>query len=164
MLNVKIANLGIFAKYLIALVDHINIEKQLVHLLINENIDCTTPISHLNFDVKFLDVLSVKLSQHLTKDGKKRYKLHQIEKSDIVAPNYLVREFTVPVRISNMMGFTDSDIFIEPHLVEQHAIQNGATVSGVALKSYNKKKNSWGWKAAQIINVDNSTGYIDDDF
>jgi hypothetical protein len=54
------------------------------------------------------------------------------------------------VRVTNGMGFTDGSIFIPPHLVTAHQIEDGDFVSGVALLTYNRKHSQWGWKALLI--------------
>lgn len=47
----------------------------------------------------------------------------------------------------NGYGFVD-DVFVETKLTE--GLTNGAAVSGIARKTYNKKKESWGWYAVTI--------------
>ncbi len=47
----------------------------------------------------------------------------------------------------NGYGFVD-DVFVETKLTE--GLTNGASVSGIARKTYNKKKESWGWYAVTI--------------
>ena len=49
------------------------------------------------------------------------------------------------------MGFgSDSDLFFAPEIVERFKLDSDDLVCGRALKSYNKKKNSWGWRVIDI--------------
>jgi len=48
------------------------------------------------------------------------------------------------------MGFTEKDIFITPPLVSRHQLIDGQRISGTAILSFNKKRGSWGWRAASI--------------
>ena len=64
-------------------------------------------------------------------------------------------EFNEAVRLSNGMGFTDSDIFIPPPLVVECQLLDGQKVAGTAILNFNKKHRSWGWKA---ISLDTSPG------
>lgn len=60
------------------------------------------------------------------------------------------RVFTNSVRVDKGMGFTEDGIFIPPDLVAAH-VNDGDFVSGVAVLNYNKKRQTWGWRAI-IIN------------
>ncbi len=50
----------------------------------------------------------------------------------------------------NGMGFTESEIFIPTHLVLEHRLKDGQTISGTAVLNFNKKRGNWGWKALSI--------------
>lgn len=139
-----------FAKK-IAIVDNINNEKNVVHLLVSEKIDAVISIKELNFNPKVADVVEINLSQHTTKDGKKRYKVHHVEKSEQSAPNDLLKCFDEQIRENNGIAFTEnSNIFIPSHIVKHFELSDGDCVSGIAMKNYDKKKNQWGWKAITI--------------
>ena len=57
---------------------------------------------------------------------------------------------TEEVSMLNGMGFTESEIFIPTHLVLEHRLKDGQTVSGTAVLNFNKKRGNWGWKALSI--------------
>lgn len=137
----------------IAIIDNINNEKNLVHLLVSEKIDTVISKDALNFNPLVTDVVEISLSQHTTKDGKKRYKVHHIKKSEQSAPKNLLKSFDEEIRENNGIAFTqESDIFIPSHMVSQFELNDGDMVSGIAMKNYDKKKNKWGWKAIEISN------------
>lgn len=156
--------LDIFPKYT-AVIDHINMDKKLAHFIINERIDFTVQLSELDFKPVLLDVADVYLSQHTTKEGKIRFKAKEIRKSPMKAEEIpsLVKLFSERVEVNNHLGFTEfSGVFIEPRFVEKLEIKNNAMVDGVAIRSFDKKKRIWGWKAININSVDNSEAFEDD--
>ena len=42
------------------------------------------------------------------------------------------------------------DIFVSPETITKNKLNNGDNIEGIALLSYNKKKNEWGWKLLKI--------------
>ncbi|MFU2048540.1 tetratricopeptide repeat protein [Avibacterium gallinarum] len=150
-----------------AVVTYINQEKKMVNCLVDKDFDFAIPLTEIKFNVNVLDVLDVTLSTHTTKEGKKRFKAHQINLSNKSIPTHLLKEFDQSVRISSGNGFTNNDIFIPKDLVSAHNILNNAQVNGLALLSLDKKKNQWGWRAIKIMDVkdsyDDSGSAQDDD-
>ena len=55
--------------------------------------------------------------------------------------------------MSNGLGFTGNDIFIDRPLIEGFGIEDGGSVSGHAVINFNKKRSTWGWKALTIEGV-----------
>jgi hypothetical protein len=51
------------------------------------------------------------------------------------------------------VSLTASEIFIPPPMLSVHRIEDGQTVAGTAVKSFNKKWGNWGWKALSIEKV-----------
>ncbi|MFU2089234.1 DUF7017 domain-containing protein [Avibacterium avium] len=143
---------NIFPSYQ-AVVTYINQEKKMVNCLVDKNFDFAIPLTEIKFDVNMLDVLDVTLSTHTTKDGKKRFKAHQVKLSNKPVPTHLLKEFDCSVRVSSGNGFTDNNIFIPKDLVATHNILNDAQIKGLALLSLDKKKNQWGWRAVKITDV-----------
>ncbi|MDD0824767.1 hypothetical protein PTQ27_09890 [Mannheimia sp. AT1] len=141
-----------------AVVTYINQEKKMVNCLVDKNFDFAIPLTEIKCNVNVLDVLDVTLSTHTTKDGKKRFKAHQVKLSDKPVPT-LLKEFDQSVEVSSGNGFTDNDIFIPKNLVSAHNILDDAQVKGLALLSLDKKKNQWGWRAVKIMDV--KGGYDD---
>jgi len=80
-----------------------------------------------------------------------RYNVITLEKTDQEASDEILRSFKGIIKINDNMPFGHvEDIFIEPRLVKDHQLLNGMEISGVALISYNKKKEKWGWKAIKV--------------
>ncbi|WP_445427421.1 tetratricopeptide repeat protein [Alishewanella sp. HL-SH05] len=63
----------------------------------------------------------------------------------------LVKLFEEQCHVSEAgLGFTTSNIFIDAVLVRRHDVRTDSIVSGKAIRSYDKKKARWGWKAMSI--------------
>jgi hypothetical protein len=78
------------------------------------------------------------------------YRVLYAEASDEKPSTQTRKDFDEAVRLSNGMGFTDSDIFIPPPLVVECQLLDGQKVAGTAILNFNKKHGSWGWKAIAI--------------
>ncbi|SIQ92617.1 DUF7017 domain-containing protein [Maribacter ulvicola] len=96
------------------------------------------------------DILVVRL-QPIGKEG--FYKALSIEKCtekdlgdlDIVKPiNNVLRR-----NEGQRFGFID-DVFVSPDLINNHKLNNNDLIDGLALLSFNKKKDAWGWKLIKI--------------
>lgn len=85
-------------------------------------------------------------------DGK--FLILSISASPNNSPPDLIKEFNEHCVVSdNGLGFTVNGIFIDPATIKKHNIKNNNTVSGVAIKSFDKKKVRWGWKTLKITDV-----------
>ncbi|MDC3188122.1 tetratricopeptide repeat protein [Pseudoalteromonas elyakovii] len=140
----------IFSSF-IGVVDHVNVAKKLVHVIFDRGIDTVIPFSKTPGRLSVGDSVKAKLSKSKTKHGTK-YQALTITKSDEKASTNVLKEFSDDVRISNGLGFTSTDIFIDRNLVEDCDVEDGDTVSGKAVLNYNKKRSSWGWKVIAINN------------
>lgn len=70
-----------------------------------------------------------------------------------MANSSIVKKFKAEVRVSNGLGFTSDDIFIDRPIIEKFGIEDGSIVEGIAVQNFNKKKSVWGWKAIRIENI-----------
>ena len=104
-----------------------------------------------------MDVVSVIYTRYEDQDGTVRYNVAACKKTDEELPTSLVMKFKEPIKVIDTgLAFTkESNVFIENRLVQTHNLMNGHIVSGVAVRSFNKKKNCWGWQATKILAVDN---------
>lgn len=91
------------------------------------------------------DVLTVRFM-----DGDKNgyYRLLSAKHVEKSFETSLLKSFNGKIRILNNGGFgLVDDVFIDSCFIESHSIKTGCFVEGTALKSFNKKKKQWGWKA-----------------
>ena len=133
----------------IGIVDHVNREKGVLHFIVDREIDGVVPLSELSESFSEGDSIALWLSRYTSKHGT-AYLLHRAKASDKQPGSDIRRQFCEEVRVSNGMGFTESDVFIAPPLVSKHQLEDGQLVSGTAVLSFNKKRGNWGWKAISI--------------
>lgn len=137
------------APELLGVVNQVNEDKQVIRYIVSREINGEIPISELPCAFAEGDAIEVQLVRYVSKRGT-QYRLIAAKASEKVPGNLLRKDFTETVRVSNGMGFTPSEIFIPPPLVERCEIEDGQQVSGTAVQVYNKKRESWGWKAVSI--------------
>ena len=106
-----------------------------------------------------LDVVSVTYSVHNRKDESIAMNIFTCEKVNRPAPSTLQIRFVDFIRLTKKgVAFTErKSIFIDERLVSQFKLTDGSHVTGIALRSFNKRRNSWGWRAAKLLAVDNKT-------
>jgi hypothetical protein len=46
-------------------------------------------------------------------------------------------------------GFLE-DVFVEPNIIQKNQLKDGQSIKGQAILSFNKKKDVWGWKLANL--------------
>jgi len=133
----------------IGVVDHVNHEKGLLHFIVDREIGGVIFLADLSCTFVEGDAIAVMLSKYESNHGP-AYHTHQARSTDKQPSTHIKRLFSEDVRVSNGMGFTESDIFVSPPLVAQYRIEDGQKISGTALLSYNRKRSRWGWKAISI--------------
>lgn len=133
----------------IGVVDHLNTDKGVLHFIVNREVDGVIQLSALHDTFTEGDSIALWLSKYTSKHGV-AYFTHRAMASDKQPSWDIKRQFIEEVRVSNGMGFTDSDIFISPPIISKHHINDGQRVSGTAVLSFNKKRGSWGWKAVKV--------------
>jgi hypothetical protein len=134
----------------IGVVDHVNSEKNVLHFIVDRTIDGVIPLADLSHQFREGDAIAVKLSKYSAKKGQ-AYRVLHAEATDEMPSTQVLKQFSEEVRISSGMGFTPTDTFIPPPFVVEHRIQDGQTVSGIAILNFNKKRQSWGWKAISLV-------------
>lgn len=133
----------------VGVVDHVNPEKQVLHFIVDRMIDGVLPLAELPRSFKPGDAIAVKVSKRSTDKGT-MYRVLQAEATHEKPSAQVCREFNEAVRLSDGMGFTDSDIFVPPPLVVECQLLDGQKVAGAAILNFNKKRRSWGWKAIAL--------------
>lgn len=134
---------------LLGVVNQVNEDKQVIRYIVSREINGEIPMSTLPFAFAEGDAIEVQLVRYVSKRGP-QYRVLAAKASEKAPGDLLRKDFTEAVRVSNGMGFTPSEIFIPPPLVDRCEIQDGQQVSGMAVQVYNKKRESWGWKAISI--------------
>ncbi len=136
---------------LVGVVDHVNREKGVLHFIVDREIDGVAPLSELGDSFSEGDSIALRLSRYTSKHGP-ACRFHHAKVSDKQPSERVKKRFCEKVRVSNGMGFTESEIYVPPPLVSRHRLNDGHTVSGTAVLSFNKKRSNWGWRAISIAN------------
>ena len=138
------------APELLGLVNQVNEDKQVIRYIVSREINGEIPMSALPCVFAEGDAIEVKLVLYVSKRGP-QYRVLAAKASEKVPGDLLRKNFTEPVRVSNGMGFTPSEIFIPPALMKRCEIEDGQEVSGTAVQVFNMKRACWGWKAVSIL-------------
>ena len=133
----------------VGVIDHINHEKSLIHVIVARGVDGTCPITLHPGQAKIGVTVAVRLVQHHSKNGV-RTRIVQIDPTDQAPSPDVCRSFRDATNVTpNGLGFTRGDIFIPPHIITAEGIQAGDLVEGMAIASFDKKHGKWGMKAIQ---------------
>lgn len=137
------------APEILGVVNQVNEDKQVIRYIVSREINGEIPMSVLPCAFAEGDAIEVQLVRYVSKRGP-QYRVLAAKASEKVPGDLLRKDFTEVVRVSNGMGFTPSEIFIPPPLVERCEIADGQEVSGTAVQVFNMKRACWGWKAVSI--------------
>jgi hypothetical protein len=138
----------------VGVIDHINQEKSLIHVVVARGVDGMCPISLYPGEAKIGDAVAVRLAQHHSKSGV-RTRIVEIESTDQAPSSDVCRPFCDATNVTpNGLGFTRGDIFIPPHMITAEGILAGDLVEGIATASFDKKRGKWGMKAIQAKSIE----------
>ena len=132
----------------VALVDHINNEKLIVHFIVNKSISGIMKMSVCNEKLNIGDVIAVKIIE-MKGDKGNYFQAITCEKTDEQPEPGLKRTYSGEFDGNKSFGFAD-DVYIPSHLLKDGFIDAGDFVGGEAILSYNKKKGKWGWTAISV--------------
>ncbi len=126
-------------------VEFVNPEKSVINFVVSKQKYGFTSYRGLNIKPKAGDVFAVRFADK-TDDKSSFYKLLSISETDKVPPaeTYKKTEGLLQIRPGNSFGFVNN-IFVPPQLVKKHELQNGASIKGIALQTYNSRRREWGW-------------------
>jgi hypothetical protein len=139
----------------IAIVDHVNHEKKLLHFLLSKSIDGVIRFSELNDKFDEGDAIRLYLTKFTNKRGT-QFKALQVKKTDRSPDSSLLKRFESEIKVNQSgLGFSSCGVFIHSNLVNQNEIRDGDKVHGKAILNFNKKRSEWGWKAIEVQVVNN---------
>lgn len=127
------------------LVEFVNKNKHMVHFVYDESRHGFFKYSGLLQNPKVGDLLKVRLR------GNERtgfQKLLTARHADANTEIPAIRKFSGNVKVIAPVnfGFAD-DVFLQPDMIRAEGLSEGQLCNGTAVLSYNKKKETWGWKA-----------------
>ncbi|RWD51583.1 MAG: hypothetical protein EOS75_31180 [Mesorhizobium sp.] len=137
----------------IGVIDHVNRERSLLHVVVARDIDGTCPISAYPGAAEIGATVAVRLVRQQGRNGA-RTRIITIAPSDQAPPQNVCRPFREATDVTDKgLGFTLGDIFIPPHIVAAAGIAAGDLVEGTAIISYDKRRAKWGMKAIEARSV-----------
>ena len=132
----------------IGVIDHINYEKSLIHVVVARGIDGTCSISSYREAARIGEAVTVRLARHDGKNGV-RIRVVEILRTDQSPPPDIYKTFREVTEVTDSgLGFTVGGIFIPPQMVAGARIQDGDIVEGTAIANRDKK-GKWGMKAIE---------------
>jgi len=131
-------------------VEFVNKERNIINFVKDETRFGFFHYEPNNLRPKIGDLLKVKFAPKNKED--KLFKVLQITPAGANDTCNAVKPFLGKISFTNKngFGFVD-DVFIYPALVKRLGLVNDQEIAGKAIYSYDKKKDSWGWKAFHII-------------
>jgi len=84
-------------------------------------------------------------------NGNKMYEVVECNKTKELPSKEIYKEFEGPIRLSKSkeVGFVDT-ILITKNFIESNNLHNNNIIRGIAIYSFNKKRNEFGWKAIKV--------------
>lgn len=131
------------------IIEFVNSDKKILNFIASE-----TKFGFFKYDrffktVHIGDILKVRF---LKKESNGLYQIATASKSeDLDFQKKYMKDFkgNIKIKEKKSFGFVD-DIFISPSFCEKKSLINEVYIEGKAIKSYNKKKQQWGWRAFKV--------------
>lgn len=137
------------APFRVGIIDYINHEKSLIHVIVARGVTGTCPTSLYPGQAEIGTAVAVRLSQYHSKTGM-RTRILKIESTEQSPSSDVCHPFRDATNVTpSGLGFTRGDIFIPPHIITAKGILAGDLVEGMAIASFDKKRGKWGMKAVQ---------------
>lgn len=140
-----------FPEY-VAVIDHINKEKNIIHFIVNTRIEGIIRLTHTIENIQENKFIKVRLKSRL-KDGKTIYEVVYWQLTELQPEPTTYRCFSgyLTIQRGKPFGFVD-DIFVSANLLNEYGYTDAIQihVKGNALINFDKKKGKWGWKAVSI--------------
>jgi hypothetical protein len=127
-------------------IDSINTDKSLVHIVVAKGIDGTFPLAKFVGSAAIGQGVAVRLARFHDKNGP-RTRILSASSSSRVPGADVLKPFDDEIEVSNGLGFTPGGIFIPPDVVAAAKVDCGDRVEGFAVVNFDKRKGVWGWKA-----------------
>jgi len=129
-------------------IEFVNKEKNIINFVVNQEKFGFFHYDPLQLHPRVGDLLRVKFEK--SKDNK-FYKTISLKTATFDDKCAAVKAFQGIMVMTNKngLGFVD-DVFIYPQLVKKFELKHGDELAGRAIYSYDKKKDSWGWKVFHL--------------
>ena len=128
-------------------IDNLNKSKSIANFVKDQSLHGFFSYKHLKEKPRYGEAYVVRMSK-IGSEG--FHKIVTIQKGSI-ENSKAVQSFSGVIRIpeNKNFGFVD-DAFISPDTVDKYGLEDSNSIDGLKILSYNKKKQTWGWKVLQI--------------
>ena len=126
-------------------VDFVNSDKKIINFIASESKFGFFKYDRFIKEVKVGDVLQVRFKQGSKEGAYQVYSAEKIVNTDF--KNQFFKDVLGKIQIpeGKSFGFIDK-VFIHPSIITKRKLENGLSIKGEAIKSYNKEKKQWSWK------------------
>jgi hypothetical protein len=133
-------------------VEFVNSDKKILNFITKDNKKGFFKYDRFITKVELADVLSVRFKDKIIEELNQVYTVNRINDKDFEAQ--FIREIEGEIRIADGKNFGFlNDIYIHPSIITNLKISNKEKIKVKALKSYNKEKKEWGWKANMVNKI-----------
>lgn len=146
-------NLWSLAKKRIGIINYINLEKKVLNLLFDDFTEIHTYVHNIQ-SYKIGNFVEATIVENINKTHSIENELVKIEIVSQPEDSNLIKDFSGKIRLTSTknnqtIGFVD-DVFISENLIVKIDLIGNEQVIGKAVKSFDKKKNAWGWSAYEL--------------
>ena len=131
------------------IVTFVNSERKILNFIASEKEFGFFKYDRFLRNVKIGETLKIRV---LKKESSGSYHVATVKKhEDLEFKRMFVKEFHGVARINegNNFGFVD-DVFLAAGFCDRNKLINGGKISGKAVKTFDTRKNKWGWKAFEL--------------
>lgn len=131
-----------------AVIEYINTEKGMISFVIDKKRKGFFKFDNLK-NLAVGDIVDIQFNGEPKEDF---YKVYSVNKT-LTVKHEFIKEINNKIKIApSGFGFID-DVFVENSIIKNNGFQDGQLINGIALLSFNKKKNDWGWKFLKSTNL-----------
>jgi hypothetical protein len=130
-------------------VEFVNSDKKMLNFITKDYKRGFFKYDRLIAQVEIADILSVRFRNNVIEDLNQVYSATKIIDKDFEAHFIKDLEGEVKMGEGKNFGFI-GDIFIHPSFVTKYKLENGQNMIVKAIKSWNKEKKNWSWKAIEL--------------
>jgi hypothetical protein len=133
----------------VGIVEFINKEKGIAYFLIDKQIKGNFKTKRFKLKFQVGNIYEFKI-QEQNGETEKFYKVLSLKETTNKPNQEMIKEFSGILNLNGKtFGFIDN-IFISPDLITNEKIIENSTIKGIAIYSFDKKKNKYGWRAVKI--------------
>lgn len=137
-------------KPVIGIVEFVNKDKKVLNFLVNKEIHGFFKYDGLIHNPSIGEALELRLEKRKGEEDVYYFVLTASKTFELPSHD-IKKDFEGTIRKKDDIDYAFvGDIFIEPSIIKELDLTQGSQVKGVAILSYNRKKDAWSWKAIEL--------------